>query len=218
MSSEKVTIIDYQLGNLFSVLQACETIGFNVQISSKKKDIENSAALILPGVGAFAEAMNHLKDLGLIDPIKQHVQNNKPLLGICLGQQLLFEESEEFGDTKGLGLVPGSIRKFRTSNTSSKMRVPHIGWNQIVTGAENTWENTPLSDIKEGSFMYFVHSYYVVPKSDDVICSITEYEGVSFCSSVHYNSIFSTQFHPEKSGDLGLSIYRNWGLQHKLIK
>ena len=130
----------------------------------------------------------------------------------------MFEESEEFGETRGLGLVPGKIRKFRSSDDSRKMRVPHIGWNQIAFGIEDSWENTPLSGIKEGSFMYFVHSYYVVPESKDVICSFTEYEDIRFCSSVKYNSIFSTQFHPEKSGELGLSIYRNWGLQNSLIK
>lgn len=212
---KKVTIIDYQLGNLFSVLQACDTIGFNAEVSFDHEKIKASDALILPGVGAFREAMNHLEDLGLSSLIKEHVAEGKPLLGICLGQQLLFEESEEFGSTPGLGLVPGFIRKFKSK--TQKLRVPHIGWNQVEKPMGKNWNDTPLQDIVKGSFMYFVHSYYVVPTIESVRCSITDYDGIQFCSSVQDKNIFSTQFHPEKSGELGLSIYRNWGNQNQLL-
>lgn len=214
---KSVTIIDYQLGNLFSVLQACDTIGLHAEVSFDHEKIKASDALILPGVGAFGEAMEHLADLGLIGLIKTHVEQGKPLLGICLGQQLLFEESEEFGSTPGLGLVKGVIRKFESSDSSKKLRVPHIGWNQVMKSKATNWLNTPLKDINEGSFLYFVHSYYVVPSFDTVQCSLTSYEGIQFCSSVLNKNIFSTQFHPEKSGELGLSIYRNWGEQNHLL-
>lgn len=218
MKEKKVVILDYQLGNLFSVKQACETVGINTQISSDKQALLNADAIILPGVGAFLEAMENLAKLDLINPIKALVADGKPLFGVCLGQQLLFSESEEFGAGEGLNLIPGKIKKFPVSSTNGEgIKVPQIGWNQVSFSDTSTKRLTPLADIKEGSYMYFVHSYYVMPDNQADILTGTEYEGLRYCSAVYKNNIFATQFHPEKSGELGLTIYRNWAIQNNLI-
>lgn len=210
---KKVTIIDYQLGNLFSVKQACEVIGVAAKVSDKPKDIIESDALILPGVGAFKEAVDQLKSLGLFEVIIDEVKKGKPLMGICLGLQLLFTKSEEFGETEGLNLIPGVINKF---DSQSGMKVPHVGWNHVMK-ANQTWENTPLESLDFEDYMYFVHSYYVVPEDEECILTNTQYLGTEFCSSIKKSNIFATQFHPEKSAEKGLSIYRNWALQNNLI-
>jgi glutamine amidotransferase len=216
---KKVVIIDYQLGNLFSVKQACDVVGLQSFITSDKKDIYEADAIILPGVGAFREAMCNLKELDMIEPLKDFVQSGKPLFGICLGLQLLFTESEEFGSNGGLNFINGYIRKFTNSKTLNKnAKVPHIGWNKIVE-CNNSFGISPLIDVSNNEFMYFVHSYYVEATNSNIIISKTIYEGVDFCSSISFNSnIFATQFHPEKSGKLGVSIYRNWAIQNNLIK
>jgi imidazole glycerol-phosphate synthase subunit HisH len=213
---EKVEIIDYQLGNLYSVKQACDTVGMNAKLTSKKEDILNASALILPGVGAFIEAMNNLNNLDLIDAIKYKVDNGTPLFGICLGLQLLFSKSEEFGSGSGLNLISGLIKKFPSKINNKKIKVPHISWNQVYK-SKNLWEDTPLNALKNYDFMYFIHSYYVKPESDDCILTNTNYDGIEFCSSVVQNNILATQFHPEKSGDKGIFIYKNWALKNKLI-
>jgi imidazole glycerol-phosphate synthase subunit HisH len=213
---KKVTIIDYQLGNLFSVEQACNTIGLNAKISSKKEDIINADALILPGVGAFIEAMKNLKNLDLISPIKDAVQQNKPIFGICLGQQLLFSESEEFGSGKGLDIIPGRIRKFSKEMTTERIKVPQIAWNKVYQ-FQKSWKDTALCELKDGEYMYFVHSYFVSPETEDSILTKTNYCGVEYCSAIQKNNIFATQFHPEKSSTKGISIYRNWGLKNQLL-
>lgn len=215
-SNKKVTIIDYQLGNLFSVKQACDTIGLSPFISSSKEDVLNADALILPGVGAFIEAMNNLQNFDLVNPIKQAVTSGIPIFGICLGQQLLFSESEEFGSGKGLDLIPGVIRKFPSSIDEKKIKIPQIAWNKVYEKSKS-WENTPLQELKDQEFMYFVHSYYVDPLSDSCILTETNYEGVEYCSSILDNNIFATQFHPEKSSFKGLSIYKNWATINNLI-
>ena len=215
MKKEKIVIIDYQLGNLFSVKQACDIVGMNAIISSKKDDIINANALVLPGVGAFKEAMNNLNNLDLIDSIKKKVKSGTPLLGICLGLQLLFSESEEFGSTKGLDLISGKIKKFSSDKDGKKIKVPHIAWNQVY-GKDKSWHETPLKNLREYEFMYFVHSYYVQPDNVDCILTNTDYSGIEFCSSVIQNNIFAT-ISPRKSAEIGLSIYKNWSLMNDLI-
>lgn len=213
---KKVVIIDYNLGNLFSVKQACDTIGINAKISSDKKDIEEADALILPGVGAFIEAMQNLRDLDLIDSIKASVNNGRPFFGVCLGLQLLFTKSEEFGSGNGLDLIPGLIKKFPASFNEKKIKVPQIAWNKIYSDRQ-LWKNTPLFDIEEEEFMYFVHSYYVEPADQSCILTRTNYDGLEYCSGVLKDNIFATQFHPEKSAQKGISIYRNWATINNLI-
>lgn len=212
----KVIIIDYQLGNLFSVKQACDTVGINAEISALKKDILDADALILPGVGAFIEAMNNLKKLDLIDAIKGKVNNGIPIFGICLGQQLFFTESEEFGAGNGLDLIPGMIKRFPEELNGKKVKVPQIGWNKIYSSGQE-WDKTPLTELQQDEFMYFIHSYYVKPTLSDCILTLTNYDGIEFCSSILDRNLFATQFHPEKSGEKGLSIYRNWAKNYNLI-
>lgn len=213
---KKVVIIDYQLGNLYSVKQACDTVGMNVVVSSEKEDILTADALILPGVGAFIEAMNNLEKLDLIDVIKRKVNSGSPLFGVCLGLQLLFTKSEEFGSGNGLDLIHGTIKKFPVKIDERKIKVPHITWNQVCK-FNNSWGETPLRELKNSEFMYFIHSYYVHPDNDSCILTNTNYDGIDFCSSVIQNNIFATQFHPEKSADKGISIYKNWALINNLI-
>jgi len=213
---KKVVIIDYQLGNLFSVKQACDTVGINAEISSNREDILNADALILPGVGAFIEAMNNLKKFGLDTAIQNKVNGGTPIFGICLGQQLLFTESEEFGAGKGLDLISGIIKRFPETNEERKVKVPHIAWNTIFK-LNQLWDNTALSDLSNNDFMYFIHSYYVKPSDDACILTQTNYDGIEFCSSILKNNIFATQFHPEKSADKGISIYKNWALVNNLL-
>ena len=214
--SKKVVIIDYQLGNLFSVKQACDIVGINAILSSDKNDILNADALILPGVGAFIEAMNNLIKLELDSVIKEKVRNGTPIFGICLGQQLLFTESEEFGSGSGLDLIPGTIKRFPENFEDRLIKVPHIAWNTIYNSGQN-WKETPLKEICNNEFMYFIHSYFVKPNKDSVVLTLTNYDGIEFCSSIQHKNIFATQFHPEKSSDKGVSIYKNWAIINKLI-
>lgn len=213
---KKVVIIDYNLGNLFSVKQACDTVGINAMISSTKEDIDNADALILPGVGAFIEAMHNLENLEIVDAIKNNVKNGKPIFGVCLGLQLLFSRSDEFGSGQGLDLISGTIKKFPSIINGKKIRVPQIAWNQVVADVKG-WDRTPLQDIADKDFMYFVHSYYVDPVNDSCVLTRTNYEGLDYCSGILENNIFATQFHPEKSAQKGLSIYKNWAHLNNLI-
>ncbi|MBL7978384.1 MAG: imidazole glycerol phosphate synthase subunit HisH [Bacteroidetes Order II. Incertae sedis bacterium] len=207
----KIIIIDYQLGNLFSVQQACLYLGFDAEISSDANCIAKADAIILPGVGAFADAMYNLQKFDLIEPIKDFVSTNKPFMGICLGLQLLFGESEEFGIHKGIGLIEGVVKKFPTQDTQGgKLKVPQIAWNTIFPNQKSTWDNSPLSVCGFGDYMYFVHSFYVQPAADEVVLSTTNYGGHTYCSSILKNNIFACQFHPEKSGLDGIKIYKNW--------
>ena len=208
-----VAIVDYKAGNLFSVEQACKIVGLNPVITSKPAEVLKADAVILPGVGAFGEAMKNLSDLGLIQPLKDFTASGKPFMGVCLGMQLLFTKSEEFGECKGLNLIEGDVVEFPSINyNDEKIKVPQVGWNRIFCplGLNEKWNHTPLEDIMDGEFMYFVHSFYTRPSNPGDILSVTDYEGVKYCSSVIKNNIFATQFHPEKSAGEGLKIYRYW--------
>jgi glutamine amidotransferase len=214
--NKKIIIVDYKLGNLFSVNQALVNIGLDPKISSDRFDIESADAIVLPGVGAFKDAMDNLNELNLSSPIINAVKNGKPLFGICLGLQLLFTQSEEFGSTSGLGLIEGEVRKFKKVNAQGeKVRVPQIAWNTIYEINNETLANTPLENMSETD-MYFVHSYYVIPKNENVILTETYYSGQKYVSSVLKNNIFACQFHPEKSAQEGVKIYKNWALLNKL--
>jgi glutamine amidotransferase len=207
--TKKVVIVDYGLGNLYSIAQACSHVGYSPLISANREEILSSDYLILPGVGAFKVAMNHLADRGLIDVVKEFADSGRPLMGVCLGMQLLFDESAEFGIHKGLGLISGTIEKIPQSFEDQKIKIPHIGWNKLYH-SRNEWGNTPLAEISENDFMYFVHSYYASPSDESHILTYTYYQGFKYCSSVQKNNIFGFQFHPEKSGEHGLSIYNNF--------
>tara|TARA_B100001971_G_scaffold20418_1_gene15839 strand:- start:466 stop:1101 length:636 start_codon:yes stop_codon:yes gene_type:complete len=208
-----IAIIDYQMSNLFSVKNALECLGIDSEITSDVTKIMAAKGAILPGVGAFAEAMKHLKTLDLIQPIKDFINSGKPFMGICLGFHLLFTESEEFGVTRGMDILQGKVENFSRHVKSKK--IPHIGWNRILTNNDVLKEDSfisPLKDINSDEYMYFVHSFYVDPDNKDIIATETEYDSFTFCSSVLKGNVFASQFHPEKSGTSGLKILKNYFL------
>jgi len=213
-----IAIIDFGMGNLFSVKNACEAVGLNACITSSKEDIFNADGLILPGVGAFGKAMARLKELGLMDLIRKEIASGKPFMGICLGMQLLMSESSEFGTHEGLDIIKGKVVRFENKETDSLnlIKVPHIGWNCIDSYEQSklTWSKSMLSGLENGTFMYFIHSYYVMPEDNEIIISVTDYGNCRFCSSLEYNNIFVCQFHPEKSTDQGIQIYENWAQKY----
>jgi len=209
MSDVKVVIIDYHMSNLYSVKNACERTGVSAVAADDKNKIMNADAVILPGVGAFSDAINNLKKLDLISPIKDFVNSGRPFMGICLGMQLLFSESEEFGQTKGLALIPGRVVRF---DANKNIKVPHVGWSPInrPKSGLGKWMDSPLRDVQENEYMYFVHSFYAVPENNKNVLSVTPYGESEFCSSVLSGNIFATQFHPEKSAEKGVKIYSEW--------
>jgi glutamine amidotransferase len=200
-----ITIIDYGMGNLRSVQKAFEKFCPNVVVSSSAKDILKADKIVLPGVGAFKTAMDELKKRGLIQPIKASIKEGKPFLGICLGLQLLFSESEEGKKIKGLDIIEGKVKRFKEKNG---IKIPHMGWN-IVKSKVKSKKLKILDGIEKDSYMYFVHSYYVAPKDKSVILCETDYGG-NFTSGVHKDNVFGLQFHPEKSQSMGLKIVENF--------
>ena len=210
-----VAIIDYGLGNLYSVQQACKSVGMKARITSNPFDLFDVDLVILPGVGAYGDAMAALHRLNLVEPLQKIAISHRWLMGICLGMQLLMSESYEFGVHKGLDIIPGKVislpkhESIKASDGSIRsLKVPQVGWNQIWRG-ETSWDNFSLSGLVDGEHMYFVHSYYVEPEKKTMITSTTKYGQVEFCSSLQYNSVFACQFHPERSGVKGLKIYKN---------
>jgi glutamine amidotransferase len=199
----KTVIIDFESGNLFSVQQACISMGLDPVISSKAGDLAGADGVILPGVGAFADAMKNLEHSGMAEALHQYIKSGRPFLGICLGLQLLLEDSEEFGSSKGLGLISGSVRKFRFHEP---VKVPHVGWSALRKPEHADWSSSYLRGLQLGDEMYFVHSFYAVPADESDVFAKAEYGGRSFCAAIRKNNIFATQFHPEKSGKKGLTI------------
>jgi glutamine amidotransferase len=195
-----ITIIDYGAGNLFSVRKAIEYFDVDVAISDNSEDILNAEGLVLPGVGAFGWGMKLLEEKRLCEPIREAVDKGVPLLGVCLGLQLLFEESEESPEVSGLGLIRGRVKRL-----PNDLPLPHIGWNQVKI----IKETRIFKGISQNSFFYFVHSYYGEPSDRDSVCGITEY-GIEFPSVICKENIFAVQFHPEKSSSEGLKIYKNF--------
>ena len=204
-----VAIIDYKLSNLHSVQSACKKVGMSSVITSDAGKIMDAKIAILPGVGSFGEAMTQLIDSKMDECIYKFIESGKIFVGICLGLQVLFEKSEEFGSYRGLGIIKGTVKKFQFSkDKNTKYPVPQIGWNKIQRKGVQ-WSNSPLCENNDNDFMYFIHSYYVVPEDEKVILSTTTYGNQEFCSSVQQNNIFASQFHPEKSGKVGLKIYQS---------
>ena len=211
MNKKKVVIIDYGHGNLYSINQACIHLGYSPIISFDQKDILSADSLILPGVGAFKVAMDELGNKDLIEPIKEFVKKGNNMMGVCLGMQLLFEKSEEFGINDGLGLIDGDVKKFPSSFNEKKIRIPHIGWNKIFAERSlHKWKNTPLEEITEEDYMYFIHSYFANPSNTKDVLSYSYYQDIKYCTSVQKENIFGFQFHPEKSAEKGLTIYKNF--------
>jgi imidazole glycerol-phosphate synthase subunit HisH len=229
-----IGIIDYGMGNLRSVEKAFERVGFDAVITDKPEIIDKSEKIVLPGVGSFKDAKDGLTQRNLVEPIVNHINKGDPFLGICLGLQLLFTRSTEGGECKGLNIVAGEVVRFEPARlchsrpakpfgradgkekkesskrlfgeNNHKLKIPHMGWNEIQI-KKNV---SILNGLPDHSFMYFVHSYYVIPERDDIIATETEY-GTSFVSMISIENIFATQFHPEKSQRYGLMILKNFG-------
>jgi glutamine amidotransferase len=203
-----IAVIDYGMGNLRSVQKGLEKCGFDVRVTDDPKVAAQADRLVLPGVGAFKDCVDNLLAGGFAEPICRHIEAGRPFLGICLGLQLLFTESEEFGRHPGLNIIPGKVVRFSEDLKADveDLKVPHMGWNRLIFK-----KRAPLFDgLKDGSFVYFVHSYYVVPDDPDVVATTTDY-GISFCSSIWRDNILACQFHPEKSQEVGLKILKNFG-------
>jgi imidazole glycerol-phosphate synthase subunit HisH len=206
-----IAIVDYGVGNLFSVTQACAAAGLSSAVTEDADVIRRSQAVVLPGIGAFGDAMAALSRLNLVDCLRRLPEERIPLVGICLGMQLLMERSEELGSFEGLGLVSGSVKRLRPAN--HRVKVPQVGWNRVRHdgngAASERWSQSLLRGVADGEAMYFVHSYVVVPANGDVALARSTYGEVDFCSALETEWISGFQFHPERSGGAGLQIYRN---------
>ena len=194
-----VAIVDYDAGNLRSVQRALERFGANAVITSDRRVIGEADAMVFPGQGANDSSMRHLRERGLIEPIREFVRSGRPFLGVCLGLQLLLEGSDE-GVEPGLGLLEGRVRRLPPG-----LKIPHMGWNRV----ELSRDHPVFEGVPGGSYFYFVHSYYADPEDRALVAGTTTY-GVEFCSAVAWDNVAAVQFHPEKSGDTGLMIYRNF--------
>lgn len=203
---KSIAIVDYGMGNLRSVQKALEKVGARARVTDSPGAVRAADAVVLPGVGAFGEAVRRLKSQRLWDPLLQTLSLGKPFLGICLGLQLLFEDSEEDPRTRGLGFLKGSVVRFR-SGGRRKLKIPHMGWNTIQTRAGRP--AGCLRGIGDRDYFYFVHSYYPDPADKEIVATRTDY-GKPFCSSVQRDSLFACQFHPEKSGAPGLRLLRSF--------
>ena len=206
----RIAIIDYRMSNMFSIKNALDLLGFESEVTSDHKKIVSADGAILPGVGSFAEAMKHINAMGLAGPIIEFISSGKLFMGICLGLQLLFSESEEFGYTSGLGIIEGKVGSLERHD--GIRRVPHVGWNSVEKrgSIENNAIASSLEGIASGEYFYFVHSYYVNPVKDCDVYTTTEYRGFEFCSSILSDNVFASQFHPEKSGEAGLKVLRDF--------
>ena len=196
-----IAIVDYGMGNLRSVEKGFLKVGVDAKVVTDSKAVDNADAVVLPGVGAFRDCMKNLEEMSLTEAILRSIQKGKPYLGICLGLQVLFTESEEFGIHKGFDILKGKVVRFQIN-----LKVPHMGWNNA-----KIQRRPPIFDgIQDEAFFYFVHSYYVVPDDNNIVATTTDY-GITFASMVWKENIFATQFHPEKSQETGLKILKNFG-------
>ncbi len=195
----KLVVIDYQSGNVRSVTRALESVGVSPLVTGDPSELAGADAVIFPGVGSGPAAMAALESRGLVTPLQDYVASGRPFMGICLGLQLLLERTEE-GDAGCLGIIPGNVKRLPDG-----LKVPHMGWNSVEFEAEHP----VLQDIPQRSHFYFVHSYYAAPSESTWVAGVTEY-GVPFCSVYARDNLVATQFHPEKSGPVGLRVYRNF--------
>jgi glutamine amidotransferase len=198
-----IAVVDYGMGNLRSVQKALEHLGAEAALTADRATIEKSRGLVFPGQGSFPDAMRTLGRLGLVEVLREWVRAGRPFLGVCLGHQLIFDESEEGGPIEGLGLVPGRVVRFSPGG-----KVPHMGWNSIRK-TDAGWACPLLDGVEDGAYFYFVHSYYPVPEDASLVAATTDYND-TFASVVWKGTLFSTQFHPEKSQAPGLRILENF--------
>lgn len=218
MNTQKITIIDYGMGNLLSIARAVKYTGAQPEITDNAQKIATAEKVILPGVGAFGKGIERLKQEGLLEATLKFVAKGRPILGICLGMQLFLSESYEFGVHQGLGIIAGIVKKLQYNLDNIDYKIPQIGWNCIyqpkniihLNGKIAVWENTILRCIESGSYFYFVHSYACYPDNPNYILAETEYGSNRFCSVINKDNIWGCQFHPEKSAANGLNLYHNF--------
>jgi imidazole glycerol-phosphate synthase subunit HisH len=210
-----VTVVDYGVGNLLSVARALEHCGAQVQLAETPAQVRDARLLVLPGVGAFADGMNELRRRELDQPVIEFARSGRPLLGICLGMQMLLEASEEFGEHAGLGIVPGRVRAIpATTSDGRPHKIPHIGWTPLLRPA--AWEGTVLEGIAPGSEAYFVHTFTAVPAAQQHRLADADYDGRLVCAALRHGAVFGCQFHPEKSADTGLKVLANFiNMEHR---
>ena len=207
---KEILIIDYGVGNLRSVMRSIEVCGYQPKLSSKSDEIKTADKVILPGVGAFKDGMQGLNERGLIEPIRDFVSTGKFFLGICLGMQMMVSKSYEFGEHYGLNLIEGEVLPFNEVKGKDKFKVPHVGWNRLKLNNKLNWKETILKNINYENDVYFVHSFYVKPKYENNCLSVCSYANIDFCSVINEKNIYGCQFHPEKSGKVGLSTLKNF--------
>lgn len=205
---KKIVVLDYGIGNVRSQLNALKFLGIDAVLTSDQSEVMKADAAILPGVGAFKHGMENLLKYGLKPIINDFIAAGRPFLGICLGMQLLFDESDEFGYCEGLGLINGKITKLEGGDEKG-LKLPHIGWTDVHPSEGRSWSGTLLNGIEPGTPCYFVHSYAAVPEEPSDILATANYGSNTFCCAIEKNNIFGTQFHPEKSGEMGLMILKN---------
>lgn len=203
-----IALVDYDIGNIRSIQNALISQGAEVVITKDKDKLLSADGVILPGVGSFRHGMEKLQESGLDEILSGYIKTQKPLLGICLGMQLLFSKSSEFGETEGLGFIPGMVKKLQV-NCECDFKLPHVNWKSIIP-ANTKWKGSILRGIEAGANVYFVHSYAAYPASYEDVLSETEYSKNNFCSSVRHGNVYGCQFHPEKSGVVGLKIVNNF--------
>ena len=210
----EVTVVDYGTGNMFNVVCALRHCGMDVNVTPSPSEVGNAKRLILPGVGAFGEGMIELRRQGLVDPLIQHAKAGKPLLGICLGMQMLLDESEEFGLHEGLRIIPGRVVRIPDSGTDGRPHpVPHVGWSELLLPrnlSDNDWSASLLDGIAPQNSVFFVHSYYGQRIPTDYLMADCHYHGRDLPAVIRKGSVYGVQFHPEKSGPVGLKIIKNF--------
>ena len=209
--SPSIAVVDYGVGNLFSIARACALAGLSPTVTSNPHELATAKCLVLPGIGAFGDAMAALQKRGLVNLLRELGRNGVPIVGVCLGMQLLMEQSHEFGTHEGLGLIPGSVEPLAPA--VAMVKTPHVGWSRLerprIDARPDPWQGTLLEGTVEGTAMYFVHSYRVVPSAPSVTLAITRYGGLEFCAAIRAGALTGFQFHPERSGAAGLQVYRN---------
>jgi len=210
--ANRVTIVDYGLGNLASILSAFSFLACEPVLTSAKREIARASHLVLPGVGAFRDGMHALQERGLVEPLQDYCNENRPFLGICLGMQMLADKSEEFGHTAGLGIISGQNQRIpRTAADGSVQKVPHIGWGPIQPVVTSRgWQGTIFNNIIDGTPFYFVHSYSVATDDDNARLAVSDYNGYELTAVINRGHVYGTQFHPEKSGPAGLKVLENF--------
>jgi imidazole glycerol-phosphate synthase subunit HisH len=204
----QTVVVDYGIGNVRSVCRAVESCGGRPILSSEAKEIARAERLVVPGVGAFSDCVDALRNQRLVDPIYKFITTGRPFLGICVGMQMLFEHSEEFDGADGLGIIRGSVQQIATQSDGVKKRkIPHIGWGGVVPEHQNGWTNTPLDTTSPGTYFYFVHSFVAQPADPECLIAVTDHQGLKITAAVQKENVFGVQFHPEKSGLAGINFW-----------